>query len=166
MRLMVHNEQWRQEFLQAKSMLLWSTEGWLSDVHHIGSTALEDIIAQPIIDTLAVMRDLQGLNEAAKLVEGINYARLAAPAWCQEELVAYLAKPRVGEPTHTVLIVKEGSPLCNRVLGVQARLANSLFDRQALETLKRDHFIPGCAADARYEAAKTEFFENLARSIE
>ena len=166
MRLMVHNEKWRQEFDQSKSMLLWSTEGWLSEVHHIGSTALDDIVAQPIIDCLALIRDLQGLNEAATLIEGLNYARVAAPTWCQDELVAALVKPRSGEITHSVLIVREHSPLCKRILQVQGRLAGNLFDRQALETLKRDHFVAGCGADARYDAAKLEFFENLARSIE
>ncbi len=166
MRLMAPNEQWKQEFNQSKSMLLWSSEGWLCDVQHIGSTALDDIVAQPVIDMLAMMPDLRGLNEAAMLIEGLNYARLAAPTWCHDELVAYLAKPRVGEATHTVLIVREGSPLCERILKVQKRLSQNLFERQALETIKRDHFQPGCAADAMYAAAKAEFYENLVRQIQ
>lgn len=163
MRLMAHNVQWKQEFIQSKSMLLWATDGWLCDAHHIGSTALDDIVAQPIIDILALMSDLRGLNEAAELVQGLNYARVAAPVWCQDELVAYLTKPRVGEVTHTVLITRDGGPLCQRILHLQEVLAQSLVERQALETLKQDHFLPGCAADARYDAAKQEFYDRLAQ---
>ena len=166
MRLMAHSEQWKQEFSQSRSMLLWSTEGWLSEVLHIGSTALEDIAAQPVIDMLALMPDLRGLNEAATLIEGLNYARVAAPNWCQDELVAYLTKPRVGAVTHTVLIVRDSGPLSRQLVRIQRRLAENLFDRQALETLKRDHFQPGCAAETRYEAAKSEFYENLAREVQ
>lgn len=161
MRLMAHNEQWQQEFVQSRSMLLHATEGWLTDVRHVGSTALPHMVAQPVIDMIAAIQDLQGLNEAATLIEGLNYARVAAPLWCQDELVAKLQKPRSGPPTHAVLIVREGSPTWQRVLALQKVLEGSLLERQNFENLKRDHFQPGCAAEQQYEQAKASFFEEL-----
>lgn len=164
-RLMAHNEHWEQEFVQSRSMLLQATEGWLSDLRHIGSTALPELIAQPIIDMIAQMEDLQGLNEAAELIQGLNYARVAAPEWCQDELVAMLHKPRRGEPTHSVLVVRKGSLLWRRALAIRELLEGSWGDRQKFENLKRDHFKPGCAAEEQYRLAKAEFFNELEARI-
>lgn len=160
-RLMAHNEQWQQEFIQSRSMLLHATEGWLSDVRHVGSTALPNMVAQPVIDMIAAIQDLRGLNEAANLIEGLNYARVATPEWCQDELVAKLQKPRSGAATHMVLVVRDGSPTWQRVLALQTLLEGNLLERQNFENLKRDHFQPGCAAEQQYELAKASFFEEL-----
>ncbi len=160
-RLMAHNPLWEQEFFQSRSMLLQATEGWLTDVRHVGSTALPNMIAQPVIDMLAAMEDLQGLNDAATLVEGLNYSRVAAPQWCQNELVAKLQKPRSGEPTHSILIVRRHSPSWRRVVAMQEFLNASMIDRQNFENVKRDNFQPGCAAEREYETAKAAFFEDL-----
>ena len=164
-RLMETNSQWEQEFEQAKSMLLYATEGWLVEVQHIGSTAVAEVVAQPTIDMLAGMEDLRGLNEAAGLVEGLNYLRLAAPHWCEDEFVALLQKPRLGEPTHTVLITKLGGKAWQRALAIRDELRANLLERQSLDTCKRDNFGAGCQATADYAAAKNRYFAALESRI-
>lgn len=166
LRLMAHDARWRQEFEQSRSVLLQGTEGWLADIEHIGSTALPDVVARPVIDMVAGIRDLQGLNETAMLIEGLNYARLASPEWCEDELVAYLQKPRGTAATHRVYVVKYQGVLWNRCLEIRDHLDNNLNERQALETLKRDLFQPGCAAEREYEVQKAEFFRQLELRIE
>ena len=160
-RLMAHNPQWKQEFDQSRSTLLQATEGWFTDIQHIGSTAIPGIVAQPVIDMLAGMEDMQGLNEVAELVEGLNYSRQAAPVWCLDELAAWLQKPRSGEQTHSLLIVRRDGPAWQRCLAIREQLNENLVARQQLESLKRDHFQPGCAAEQQYEQAKAEFFAEL-----
>ena len=160
-RLMSHNKLWQQEFDQSKSMVLQAAEGWLTDVQHIGSTAVSDLVAKPVIDMIAIMQDFGGLNSAAGLIEGLNYARVPTPAWCQDELVAQLIKPRRGEATHSILIVRHGSSLWDRSLAVRSALEASLAERQRFENLKRDHFKPGCAAEEQYERAKSAYFDEL-----
>lgn len=158
---MAHNKQWAQEFVQSKSMLLYATEGWFAEVEHIGSTAVEQLIAQPIIDMVAGIRDLQGLNEAATLVEGLNYSRVAAPEWCESELVALLQKPRGSEPTHRVMIVKHGGSTWERCLRIRDTLNARMDLKESFENVKRDHFQPGCSAEQAYENAKSEFFQSV-----
>lgn len=161
LRLMAHNPQWTQEFDQSRSMLLHATEGWLTEIQHIGSTAVPDMVARPVIDMVAGIEDLQGLNEAAGLVEGLNYVREAAPVWCQDELAAWLQKPRSGERTHSLLIVRKQGPAWKRCLAIRDLLSQQLVIRQYLESLKRDHFQPGCDAEQRYDLAKASFFDDL-----
>lgn len=161
LRLMTHNRQWEQDFLQAKSMLLWATEGWLHAVEHIGSTSLTGSIAQPVIDMLGGLPDLQGLNQATELIEGLNYQRVASPDWCADELTALLRKPRVGLETHTILLVKQHGRAWQRALAIRDWLASHLHDLQCFQNLKRDHYDGHCDALTRYTQAKSGFFQLL-----
>ncbi|MDG2222325.1 MAG: GrpB family protein, partial [Rubripirellula sp.] len=42
---MHYDPRWRQEFEQTRSSILSSTEGWVTGVEHIGSTAISGLIA-------------------------------------------------------------------------------------------------------------------------
>lgn len=160
-RLMSYNRSWPQEFEQSRSLLLWASEGWISEVQHIGGTAVEEGLAQPVIDMMAGIDEMQGLNEAAGLLEGLNYSRMPSPDWCDDELTAYLHKPRVGEVTHTVLLVRRGGAIWQRTLAIRDHLQQSISDRQLLDTLKREHLVDTCDAAQRYAAAKNDFFHIL-----
>ncbi len=160
-RLMSYNPQWPQEFEQARSSLLWASDGWISEVQHIGGTALVDSLAQPVIDMLAGLDEMQGLNEAAGLLEGLNYGRVPSPEWCDDELTAYLHKPRVGEVTHTVLLVRRGGSVWKRTLAIRDHLQQADGDRQLLDKLKREHLVDSCDAAQRYAHSKSDFFEIL-----
>lgn len=161
LRLMHFNPMWQQEFLQTRSSLLQATEGWIVDCRHVGSTHLEGSFARPTIDVLAGISQLQGLNQAAEMIEGLGYRRLASPAWCDDELVAYLEKPRHGAPTHSVLLAHIESNTWRHTLDIQQQLASSLALQQELQNLKRDHYSSGCQAADNYAAAKAEFFARL-----
>lgn len=155
------NGLWKQEFEQTRSSLLGASEGWIHAVEHIGSTAVEGIVARPIVDVLAGMSDLPGLNEAAALIEGLNFRRLPAPQWCEDELVAYFEKPRSGDATHSVLLVAQSGKCWTSAISVREQLRASQPLREELETIKRANFHAGCQAQQQYDAAKSAFLESL-----
>lgn len=161
LRLMSHNPHWHQEFEQTRSLILWASEGWVSEVQHIGSTALLDGVAQPVIDVLAGLHDLRGLNAAAELIEGLNYLRVAAPEWADDELTGLLVKPRMGAPTHSVLLVRHGGRTWQRAVAIRDRLNQHREDWTQFQALKRAHFTAGCDALDRYTTAKAQFFNAL-----
>ncbi len=157
-RLSPFQPSWKQEFEQTKSLLLWAAEGWLVDAQHIGGTRLEASVAQPIVDVIAGMTDMQGLNEACSLIEGLNYNRVESPGWCENELVAKLRKPRAGNPTHSLLIVRMGGKTWNRVLRMQYCLESQYADAQRLQNIKLD---AASQSVAEYELHKAIFFQEL-----
>jgi GrpB-like predicted nucleotidyltransferase (UPF0157 family) len=151
---------WRQEFEQAKSMLLWASEGWISEILHVGSTALEGSLAVPTIDILAGVTDLSGLNDAARLIEGLNYERQPAPSWTDDELVASLVRYKDGHATHSVLLAKIEGQLFKRCVAIQQRLARDFLVYEAFDNLKKEHFSIGSSLDD-YVNSKSAFFERL-----
>ena len=162
-RLVPPQPNWKQEFEQTRSMLLWATEGWISQAEHIGGTRLQTGIAQPIVDIIAGMSDMRGLNDAAAMVEGLNYRRVEAPGWCDCEHVARLVKPRVGSLTHSVLIVRLGGKIWKRVNAVQQWLESHLVDAERLQNLKLDS---ANRTPCEYEQLKAAFFQDIERNAE
>lgn len=157
-RLLPFQSTWYQEFEQTKSLLLWAAEGWIVDARHIGATRLEASIAQPIVDVIAGMTDMRGLNDACSLVEGLNYRRVESPSWCDDELVAKLCKPRDGNLTHSLLIVRLGSKTWKRVEAIQNRLESHFVDAQRLQNVKLD---AARQSVEEYNHQKKLFFQEL-----
>ncbi|OUT61259.1 MAG: hypothetical protein CBB71_04730 [Rhodopirellula sp. TMED11] len=124
-RLMHYDPRWRQEFQQTRSSLLHSCQGWVTQVEHIGSTAIDGLIARPVIDVLAVVDDGQtdtdsAMQEAALLIEGLNFGRQVPPMWAAETIC--LVKPRRGLETHRVYLTYPNSPFVSSSLAVREQL--------------------------------------------
>ncbi len=164
-RLMRFNPQWQQEFEQSRSSILSASMGLISKITHIGGTALDGKTARPVIDMLATMADLRELNEACEAIEGLNFSRVETPTWCDQELCAYLLKPRTGEATHSILVCKEDSYAWQRANAIQNHLCGNAQDAHALEQLKLEMYQPHCSAEVEYAQAKSAFFEDLYRRV-
>lgn len=161
LRLMSSNPLWKQEFEQTRSSILGATEGWITACEHIGGTALPATVARPTVDLIAGVTDLTSLNDVATLIEGLNFRRLPSPNWCDDELTAYLEKPRSGEPTHSVLVTLHQSTAWDAATQLRDQLQNSEALRDELETIKRANYQADCGAIARYTDAKEAFFDSL-----
>lgn len=159
-RLMHFSPSWNQEFEQTKSMVLWATEGWISEVCHIGGTAIENSVSAPTIDVVAGISNLAGLNEAAEMISGLQYQRQPAPDWSDQELVAWFSRSKADQLTHTVLLVKHRGEIWRQCLEIKERLSQDYLLREQLEQLKLEHFTLQSSALA-YAQAKSQFFQRL-----
>ena len=139
-RLMSYNPQWDQEYEQARSSILQATAGCICAIEHIGATALPGAVARPVIDLIAGLNEMQELSEACELIEGLNYKRVETPAWADEELCALLLKPRSGEATHSVLLVRHEKPVWRLALWVRDFLRSNRETAEELSELKKNHF--------------------------
>ncbi|TWU57023.1 dephospho-CoA kinase/protein folding accessory domain-containing protein [Rubripirellula tenax] len=138
-RLMHYDPRWRQEFEQTRSSILFSCEGWVTNVEHVGSTAISGLIARPTIDVFATVQDDEGIEPAGRLIEGLNFREQSTDDWNRDAIT--LIKPRslspeTPEPTHRVWLVQESSPMLRRALRM------------------RDHLRQHPESAIRYEEAK------------
>ncbi|MCA9192200.1 MAG: GrpB family protein [Planctomycetales bacterium] len=161
LRLSLTDPRWLQEFQQTQSLLLWACQGLVTEVHHIGATALTETVARPTIDCLAGLTDLRNMNETCRLIEGLNYERVPSDEWCDEELVGHLVKFRGQDSTHEVWVVRYGGTIWERAIKMRDWLTSTPEDRSALECLKRDRFESDPYDLEGYRESKAEFFQRV-----
>ncbi|TWT64775.1 GrpB family protein [Allorhodopirellula solitaria] len=162
---MHHDARWRQEFEQTRSGLLQACQGRVVTVEHIGSTAIGGIIAQPVIDAVAVIADPVDFRDAVLLIEGLNFITVSSPAWMQRfeghGQQAMLSKPRHGEATHRLYLVTQGSILLEQTIRFRDRLRANPEMAIGFETAKVNAWrrTEGVASD--YEAAMASIFDDF-----
>lgn len=72
-RITTHNPKWREQY-QAEADLLFGLIGkTCTQIHHIGSTAVPNIPAKPVVDILLEATSLKSLDEYTTSIVNINY---------------------------------------------------------------------------------------------
>lgn len=162
-RLMHHDARWRQEFEQTRSSLLQCCQGRVVAVEHVGSTAIGGIIAQPIIDAVAVVADPVDFHDAVLLTEGLNYLSSEVPDWIEHVRgqQRVMNKPRHGETTHRLYFVTQGSPLLHRATRFRDHLRTHAEIAIAFESAKVDTWQRVEGDAAAYEQAMAIVFEEF-----
>ncbi|PHQ31865.1 GrpB family protein [Rhodopirellula bahusiensis] len=158
-RLMHHDARWKQEFEQTRSSILQSCQGHVTQIDHVGSTAISGLIAQPIIDVVAIVADLSSLDAASLHIEGLNYRVVDSPDWLHHSLV--LQKPRHGEPTHQVFLMVQGNPAHHRLMRMRDFLRNTPEVALEFESTKVEQWKRKNAAPDEYEQDKAIVFTQL-----
>lgn len=72
-RLLPHNKKWGDEFRQVKSQIkaVWSDN--VTDIQHVGSTAIRNIPAKPILDIAVRLNSIQNMDIDALKQLGYDY---------------------------------------------------------------------------------------------
>ena len=73
-----HNPEWKNGFRQEATAITEALSGLAIDLHHIGSTAIDGILAKPIIDLLGVVPDVNALDGKANAFEDLGYEIMGA----------------------------------------------------------------------------------------
>ncbi|WP_435178459.1 GrpB family protein [Halorussus sp. AFM4] len=129
--LVDHDPAWRERFAGERDRLRTASDERLLGVFHIGSTAVEDLAAKPVVDVLAVYEDYVAASEAADALVEWGYDR------------------RRDDPDWLVLTRTEVEPV---VVHLRPRSADAWRDHLVFREFLREN--PG--ARAEYERAKRE----------
>ena len=68
-----YDPEWKSAFSKEASAITDTLKGVVIDLHHIGSTSIEGILAKPIIDLLGVVSDLSVLDAQSDALTNIGY---------------------------------------------------------------------------------------------
>ena len=162
-RLTHHDPSWQQEFEQTRSSIFLACEGWVTAVEHIGSTAIPGMIAQPVVDIVAVVRDVEGYSIATTCIEGLNFRKIQTPDWAEGALV--LQKPRYGDATHKAFLVMESDPLWRQLVQVTSCIRDNAESQLRFETAKVHQWKARQGDAIGYERSKSIFFTHLIEQI-
>lgn len=129
LRLVDHDPAWREEFRRVRDRIRGAGGEGLLGVFHIGSTAVEDLAAKPVVDVLAVFQEYGDARETADALVAEGYD-------CQRD-----------DPDWIVLSRTEGQPV---VVHLHPRSAETWRE----QLLFREYLRDRPAARTEYERAK------------
>ena len=162
-RLMHYAAAWRQEFEQSKSGILQSCQGDVTDVQHVGSTAIPGLIARPIIDIIALVSAPELLDAATLQIQGLFFQTVDPPSWCRDAIV--LSKPRHGESTHLVFLTTPESRTHRRTLAIRDHLRAQPARAVEFESAKVRRWKAGDGDSEQYDRDKAIFFAHLEEQL-
>jgi len=130
-----HHPGWAADYRAEAAVIRSATGDKLMAVHHIGSTAIPDILAKPIIDMLAVVRSLDAIDDATPALVATGYEAMGTFGI---EGRRYFRKHNgAGVRTHHLHVFAAGSPHIARHLAFRDYLLAHPDRAEAYSDLKR-----------------------------
>lgn len=156
-----HDPGWATAFAREASAITNALAGLSVELHHIGSTAISDIVAKPVIDMLAIVPSVDALDARAHLLTALGYEALGEFGIPGRR---YFRKNALdGARTHQLHAFAAGSPHIERHLDFRDFLRAFPAEAAAYETLKKE-LAARCGSDmAAYSDGKTEFIRRVER---
>ena len=68
-----YNPRWPEMYAQEKARILDAIGEYLIDIQHVGSTSIPGLSAKPIIDIMAVIRNVSLVEQCIKPLEALDY---------------------------------------------------------------------------------------------
>lgn len=112
-RLVDHDPAWRERFASERDRIRTASGEGLLGVFHVGSTAVEDLAAKPVVDVLAVYEDYDAASAAADALAEWGYDRRRDdPDWLvlsrtEVEPVVIHLRPRAADAWRGHLVFRE-----------------------------------------------------------
>lgn len=101
-RLVPYDATWPRKFAEEQERLLRILSPWLAGaVEHIGSTAVPDLIAKPIIDIMGGVRDLPSSLSARDGLRALDYVYFSY----RFDVMHWFCKPSPAHRTHHLHLV-------------------------------------------------------------
>lgn len=126
-------------------------------IHHVGSTAVPNLPAKPIIDILVGIHDLDSARPCIDLVAPLGY--VYAP--CLADEMHWFCKPHLSRRTHQLYLVPAGSPLYRDELRFRDYLRGHRDSRDEYARLKRSLAMKFGRNREGYAEGKTEFVRDV-----
>jgi GrpB-like predicted nucleotidyltransferase (UPF0157 family) len=147
---------WDEQFATERDRIHTQAGDGLCGIFHIGSTAVRDLAAKPLLDVLAVFDGYDPARETAgRLVDSGYTLRKDEPAWIQVT--------RTGEYNAFSHIRPRHSDAWRNQLVVREFLRDNPRSRRGYERVKRAAVDDHADDPEAYTAAKAEFIQSIQR---
>ncbi|MCG8358947.1 MAG: GrpB family protein [Kiloniellales bacterium] len=154
---------WPRLFLAEQAVLKKGLAPKISEVLHIGSTAIPGMPAKPLLDMMAAVPDLGYVNCLDKGLRRLGYT-CYGPVGVEDRLL--FAKGPPGRPTHHLSFASLDSAFWREHLLFRDFLRISPLTAQRYKALKRMLLRRHRSNRRLYTAGKTEFVYHVLRMAE
>ncbi|WP_300074922.1 GrpB family protein [uncultured Ruegeria sp.] len=154
-----YDEGWPRLF-EEEAGRLWSIFGASCvDIHHVGSTAVEGLVAKPEIDILVTVTNTSRLDRWWADLRGFGYRR----GGDLMEGHHFFRRDVGAVRTHKLHICLSDHAQVSRMLGIRDHLRGNAADRKAYAVLKLRLERENRAGIAEYLEGKAPFLDDLYR---
>jgi|SRR5690625_361784 len=160
-RLAMHDDQWQTEFNKVRQNLIEQTSLNKNQIEHIGSTAIKEIKAKPIIDLLVGVPSINvDLAELEKELRMVNFYRLKVEQ-PNEIVFAKFTDQTFNVKTHYIHLVKLEDELWNNLIFFRDYLNRNKTARLAYERIKLDFVNKNDEGIEEYTNSKESFVKKI-----
>ncbi len=131
-----HNPAWRRQFEDEAGRIVAALGEMVVRLHHIGSTAIPEIWAKPIIDILLEVENVAQLDERRPSLEALGYESLGEFGIPGRRY--FRKNDAAGIRTHQVHAFAAGSPQIERHLAFRDYMREHHAAAQAYSALKQE----------------------------
>jgi GrpB-like predicted nucleotidyltransferase (UPF0157 family) len=149
-----HDPSWAERFEDEKGKLAGVFDGQAVGIEHIGSTAVPDLCAKPIVDVLIGLRELELGDEQIAAMQDLGYDYLGEHGLPGR--LFFKKNPR----THHVHVVEYGGLHWERQLTFREALRTDAEERRRYDEFKRKLAAEGHSREA-YTELKTPFIREV-----
>jgi GrpB-like predicted nucleotidyltransferase (UPF0157 family) len=152
---------WPAAYERERAALCRALGAVITDIQHIGSTAIPGLQAKPVIDILAAVRRFEPVEVYAACLEPLGYRHMSHPN--EAERIFF----RKGAPrTHHLHIIEDGSWEHRRLILFRNYLLKHPQTTEAYEALKRDLAARFGNNRPLYTESKTTFILDTIRQAD
>ena len=149
-----YDPDWPGEFIAESRMIREVLGEKVVDVHHVGSTAVNNLIAKPIIDLLVEVADLEPIDAMTESFMEAGYEVRGESGLPGRR---FLTRNEEGQRTHDIHIFQTGHDEIAQMLLFRDRLRENPDVASSYADLKRELAAKFHDDVLRYTQEKTEF---------
>ncbi len=154
-----HNPRWKNDFEMESERIAIALGENLITLHHIGSTAISTIHAKPIIDILAVVKDIEKVGAQNINMEALGYEAMGEFGITDRRF--FRKNNDLGIRTHHVHIFETNSPQIERHLAFRDYMIAHPETAQQYSDLKRELAKQYPDDIERYMDGKDDFIKEI-----
>lgn len=160
-RVVPYTAEWHTEFLKMKQEIHLKTGISEKRIEHIGSTAIEEMSAKPILDILVAVDDLAAIDPSLiKGLKAIGFLRLKVER-PNEIVFAKFTDDTYQEKTHFLHLVEYDKELWKNLLFFRDYLRVNENARNEYQKLKMDYVKKSATGINEYTDHKEAFVKNI-----
>ncbi|MGZ9583091.1 GrpB family protein [Paenibacillus marinisediminis] len=160
-RLEAHTVEWQKEFHRVKQDILNSTSLQENRIAHIGSTAIKDMVAKPILDLVVGVDDIENVDKA--IFQGLKEAgflrlRVQRP---NEIVLAKFTDETYEVKTHFIHLVEYNKDLWKNLIFFRDYLNSNETVREQYSNLKQKFAEDNIGGIDEYTDYKEQFVKEI-----
>jgi GrpB-like predicted nucleotidyltransferase (UPF0157 family) len=160
-KIVSYMSQWHEEFLRIKKKIVNQINLKENCIEHIGSTAIKNMSAKPIIDIMIGVNDLKSLDKSFFTgLELIGFLRLKVK-FSDKIVFAKFTDNSYEEKTHYIHLIEYNSSLWKNFIFFRDYLSNNKNAKEEYINLKLNYFQKKSTGIKEYTLYKEEFIKKI-----